>query len=140
MKYRARPGPPSDVRNESAVIRQFLRFAMVGVLATLTTYVVLIALVEGLGFDAVWASAWGYLSGAILNYLLNYYYTFGSSRRHAAALSRFALIILAGFLLNTAIMYGAVTVFAIHYLLAQLLAVTVVLLWSFLANRYWTFT
>jgi len=41
--------------------------------------------------------------------------------------------------LNAGIMYYAVNRLDIHYLLAQLMAVAVVLVWSFTLNRLWAF-
>lgn len=118
---------------------QFLKFTAVGCAATITTFIVLIVLVEWFNLHAILGSCAGYLAGAAVNYALNYRYTFNSTKRHRDALPRFTVILAVGILLNTALMFWAVTVLSMHYLLAQLIAVAVVLFWSYTANRLWAF-
>jgi putative flippase GtrA len=119
--------------------KQFLKFALVGATATLTTYAVLILLVEGPHLGAVPASVVGYLAGAGVNYVLNYRFTFSSSQLHQVAIPRYLAVMTVGLLLNAVIMYVAVSRLAIHYLIAQLVAVAIVLVWSFALNRRWAF-
>ena len=118
---------------------QFLRFSLVGVASTLTTFVVLVLLVELLHWQASLASVAGYLAGAGLNYVLNYRFTFGSTQRHQVAVPRFLAIMGVGLALNAGIMHVAVHRLNIHYLLAQAIAVAIVLAWSFAMNRRWAF-
>ena len=121
------------------MIGQFLKFSLVGTAATLTTYAVLIVLVEGWHWAAVPASSAAYLAGGGVNYLLNYRFTFSSVQPHRVAIPRFVTVMAVGLVLNAGIMYSAINRLAIHYLLAQLLAVAVVLVWSFTLNRLWAF-
>jgi putative flippase GtrA len=121
------------------MMNQFFKFAAVGAASTLSTYTVLITLVEVFSVSAVTGSLVGYIAGAAVNYVLNRRYTFSSNMQHRLAVPRFALIIVVGFVLNTAIMYYTVSSTSIHYILAQLAAVAVVLVWSYSANRLWTF-
>ena len=119
--------------------RQFLNFVLVGLAATLTTYVVLIILVEFYAQGAVFASIIGYLAGAGVNYILNYRFTFNSAQPHQVAIPRFISVMAIGAILNATIMYLAIHWLSMHYLLAQLIAVAVVLVWSFTLNRLWSF-
>ena len=119
---------------------QFLKFSLVGATSTLTTCAVLILLVEKLHQGAVPASVASYLAGAGMNYFLNYRVTFNSTQRHQVAIPRYLAVMAIGLLLNTGIMYLAIHRVAMHYLLAQLMAVAVVVLWSFTLNRAWAFT
>lgn len=118
---------------------QFLRFAQVGVVATVTTYAVLIVGVEGLHTNAVAASAAGYVAGVVVNYILNYWYTFGSDQRHQVVIPKFLAVMAGGMLINAAVMYSGINWLGMHYVLAQLAAVAVVFMWSFTANRLWAF-
>ena len=88
---------------------------------------------------AVSASAAGALVGAWINYALNYRYTFRSSKQHREAILKFAVVALIGLLLNTLFMWAGVVLLAMHYLSSQVLTTGLVFLWSFGANRYWTF-
>lgn len=120
--------------------KQFLKFSLVGTAATLTTCAVLIFLVEGWNWGAVLASIAAYLVGAGVNYLLNYHFTFSSMQLHRVAIPRFLAVMAVGLVLNAGIMYYAVNRLDIHYLLAQLMAVAFVLVWSFTLNRLWAFS
>lgn len=111
---------------------------MVGGIATLIQYAVLLAFVQLAGLDPVWASAIGYAMSAVFNYLMNYRYTFGSSARHGPAALKFAIIAGFGLLLNSLVLAGLMHLDA-HYLVAQVLATVVVLMWNFWGSRYWTF-
>jgi len=119
--------------------RQFLKFALAGLAATLTTYAVLMVLVEFYALGAVFVSIMGYLAGAGVNYILNYRFTFGSTQLHQVAIPRFIAVMAVGAVLNALIMHLAINWLSVHYLLAQLIAVAVVLAWSFTLNRLWAF-
>ena len=118
---------------------QFFRFIVVGATATLTTYLILILLVETWHMNVIGASVLGYLAGIAVNYKLNYGFTFRSDRQHRILIPKFFVVALTGLLLNTGLMFMGVNWFGIHYVLAQLAAVAVVLIWSFSINRLWVF-
>jgi putative flippase GtrA len=118
---------------------QFLVFAAVGAVGTLAHYTVLVALVHFAGTDAAHASAAGFVAGAAVNYALNYSVTFRSRAPHLRAIPRFMLIAVVGLCLNTAIVALGVGALDLHYLLAQMVATGLVLIWNFVANRAITF-
>jgi len=107
--------------------------------ATLLHYLVLIVIVQGFDGNPVAASAAGAAVGAVVSYFLNYYFTFRSRQQHLPALIRFLSIAIFGLLFNTFLVYIAYVWFGLHYLLAQVLATSIVLIWNFCANRLWTF-
>lgn len=118
---------------------QFLRYASVGAVGTTVHYVVLIALVQGVGAAAIAASTTGFILGAFVNYALNHHFTFASRRTHRTALPRFVVVAGAGLLLNAVVMMTILAVSPFHYLVAQVVATGTVLVAGFLANRRWTF-
>ena len=118
---------------------RFTRFAGVGAIGTAGHYVTLIVLVDVLGVGAVLASSAGFLVGATINYILNYRFTFRSDRSHASTAPRFFAIALGGFFLNGAAMSLLVDRIGLHYILSQIVATGTILIWTFLANYYWTF-
>ncbi|MBI1869049.1 MAG: GtrA family protein [Methylocystis sp.] len=119
--------------------RQFTVFALVGVVATLIHYAALITLVEALAWRAVPATLCGYVAGGIVSYILNRRHTFDSDRPHEEAGWRFALVAFVGFCLTYGFMHVFVDRLGAPYLPAQIVTTGVVLFWSFLANRRWTF-
>lgn len=119
--------------------RQFTAFALVGVVASLFHYAVLISLVELAYWRAVPAALCGYLAGGIVSYILNRRHTFDSDRPHEEATWRFALVAFVGFCLTYGFMHVFVDRLRAPYLPAQIVTTGIVLFWSFLANRLWTF-
>lgn len=118
---------------------QFLTFAAVGVMGFIAHYGTLVALVEGFGVHPVLGSALGFTAGGLVNYAMNYRFTFRSQRRHVEAMPRFFTIAGLGLVLNTALMALLVEHLAVPYLPAQVLVTGLLLLWHFGANRLWTF-
>lgn len=121
------------------VVRQFVKFTGVGGVSAIGHYGTLIGLVDGCGVAAVPASALGALIGALINYSLNHRFTFRSTQRHRDTVLKFAVVAGVGLLLNTLFMWTAVDLLALHYLLGQVVTTVLVMFWSFLGNRYWTF-
>jgi len=119
--------------------RHALRFVLVGGIATLVHYAILIWLTEMTSVGSVLASAVGFTVSVAFNYLGNYYFTFGSSERHWHAGPKFAVVATVGLMLNTGMMYVFIAHLATPYMLAQLVATALVTLWNFFANRHWTY-
>ena len=116
-----------------------LRYAIVGVLGTAIHFGVLAALVEFGGVEPVLASAAGFIVTLIVSYVLNHRWTFASPARHRTAFARYTAVSVLGLGLNSLIMYLAVHVFGLWYILAQALVVMVVPAVNYLLNRSWTF-
>jgi putative flippase GtrA len=120
-------------------LRQFLSFALVGVVGTAAHYLVLAILVEIVAAPVLLATTAGFVVGAEINYALNRRFTFVSTSPHHVALPKFLTVAATGALLNAAVVALFVEVALWHYLLAQLLATVTVLGWNFVANLAWTF-
>lgn len=123
----------------AALSDQFLRYALVGIAAAIGHYGTLIGLVETGAAGAVAASLAGFVVGGVISYVLNRRFTFESDKSHAGAVPRFAAIAIAAFLMTGALMWAFTTYTPLHYLLAQLVTTGIVLVWTFFANRFWTF-
>lgn len=95
--------------------------------------------VEGLHINAVTASVAGYLPGLVVNYVLNYRYTFGSDQHHHVVIPKFLAVMMVGMGIYAAVMFAGINWLGIHYMLAQLAAVALVLMLSFTTNRWWAF-
>jgi putative flippase GtrA len=87
----------------------------------------------------LWASSLGYLSGGMVNYALNYHKTFQCNIPHRHAIWRFCIVAAVGFIANGLLIMLLVETLGLHYLLGQAAASGTVLVWNFVANRYWTF-
>lgn len=116
------------------VVRDFLRFATVGAVATAAHYAVLIALVQFGGVDPVTATVCGFAVGAVVSYTLNRRYTFAVRPAYMRGFLKFAIVIGIGAVLNAAIVALFIRV-GLHYMVAQVIATLVVLIWNFAGAR-----
>jgi putative flippase GtrA len=81
----------------------------------------------------------GYVAGGIVSYLLNRAFTYATERSHAEAGWRFAVVAAVGFGLTFALMSVMHGWLGWHYLPSQIITTGIVLVWSFLAHKYWSF-
>jgi putative flippase GtrA len=136
---------PSAAARLAPLARQFTSFFWIGLIAAAIHYGCLIGFVELGGLTPVPATLIGFALGGVASYSLNRRYTYRSERPHAEATWRFAAVAFVGFLLTWALMslFGwlAGPRFSLWYvyLLAQLVTTGIVLVWSFLAHKFWTF-
>ena len=119
---------------------QFRNFVIVGIAAAMVHYGLLIGLVEGARLDTVKATMTGYVGGGITSYWLNRRFTYASERSHREAAWRFALVAGMGFILTGGLMQLLNGLLGWPYLLAQIVITGIVLVWSFVANKAWTFS
>ncbi len=118
----------------------FSSFLVVGAICTTLQYVILVALVQTTGASATLASTIGFAASGVLNYALNYRFTYRATTPHGTSFPRFVAVALAGLALNATIVYAGTEVAGVHYLLAQLAATGAVLFWSFFVNLKWSFS
>lgn len=123
----------------SAKLGILIRYTLAGTLAVAVHYLILILLVEGEGIDATLASSSGFAVGVIVNYVLQYYWTFRSSGSHARRFPLFFGIAVAMLGFNAAIFWGLHERAGMNYLLAQAFAIGVVFLFNFVINSRYTF-
>jgi putative flippase GtrA len=123
----------------TTILRRVATFGIVGAVGTLVHYSALVLLVETGLLDAVAATTVGFALGAIVNYLLNYRYTFNSTKAHRDSGPKFALIAIATGLLNTLIVHAGVGILGFNYLFVQVVTTATVFLLNFLLNILWTF-
>jgi putative flippase GtrA len=120
------------------MVRHFLRYALVGALATAAHYALLAAIVELLHWPAWLGSGLGAVVGAQVAFFGNRGFTFAHRGEVAPAWAKFMGTALAGALLGMLIV-GAGVAQGLHYLFAQVLATLASLVLTFAINRAWTF-
>jgi putative flippase GtrA len=128
-----------SARGSRTVVEKFIRFVGVGAIATGIQYVILIVLVTVGVASATVASGIGFVVSGAANYLMNYHFTFVTRPEHTKAASKFAVVAGLGLVLNTMVMGVGTKLFPIHYLVVQVFATSVVLIWNFLGNHLWSF-
>ena len=118
---------------------QIRAFIVVGLIAAVAHYGFLIGLVETFGWAPVPATLAGFLAGGTVSYVLNRRHTFASERPHGEAGWRFGAVTAVGFGLTFVSMSILVNGLSAPYMPAQILTTGMVMVWNFLANKFWTF-
>jgi len=121
------------------LVQQIIAFGGVGIVAAVVHYGLLLSLVELGGWHPVVATLVGYIGGGVVSYWLNRTHTYASDRPHSEAGWRFAVVAGVGFLITFAVMSSLVVRLALPYFPSQIATTLVVLVWSFLAHKYWSF-
>lgn len=121
---------------------QFGKFAVVGVINTSLDFLVYTSLTRLFDFwdeHKVLATSVAFLIANLNSYLLNKFWTFSDTeKKYHIQYSKFLIISLVGLGL-TDLIFSLALWAHIYDLLAKLIPIPIVLLWNFLANKFWTF-
>jgi len=125
------------------IIKQGIKFSLVGTLGTIIDVGVLNLLYRVFGLFVYGAATISFILAVINNFLLNKYWTFKDEkdylRKPHIQFIQFSIVSIVGLLINLGVMYLLIEYFHFWYNWAKLAAIIVVLFWNFFANRYWTF-
>jgi len=106
-------------------------FVDIGLMYGCTTY---------LGVWYLYAAAFSYLCGVVVNYLANRYFTFpDTGTKTAAQFATFFAISFSCLVVNLGIVWLAVTFFSISPVMAKILATCIAFLWSYHGQSRFTF-
>ncbi|HUV39811.1 MAG TPA: GtrA family protein [Planctomycetota bacterium] len=116
---------------------QFLRYIVVGGVATVVDFGVYVLLVRGLGIHYLAGNAAGFSAGLVTNYLLSVWWVFASRRlvSRSAEFVVFAVIGLAGLGISECCMFVGVALLHVNDLLIKVSATICTLLWNFGVRR-----
>ena len=118
------------------LIVQLVKFGIVGVIATVIDFGVLVFCKEVLGWAVLLSSAISFSVSVIFNYLLSMLFVFQSGEKNKGKeFILFVLLSLGGLGLNQAIMWLGTKVFAIYYLLVKLCAEVCVPIYNFVTRK-----
>lgn len=117
----------------------FVRFGIVGVVATFIHVAVFSMLVELFRVVPVVASVPAFLTAMLASYGVNHRWTFGAQGSHEVYLPKYAVVAVLGLGLNVLITYLIVNLLDSWYGYALALVVMVVPSATFLLNRNWAF-
>lgn len=128
-----------DVRGVGA---QVIKFGIVGVVASLIDYAILMLLTQVLGWDVALSSALSFSISLVFNYLASMRYVFsrreGLSRRREFVV--FVALSLIGLLLNVACMWVGTLALgdaAVAVTVNKVIATAVVSVWNFCSRKKW---
>jgi len=137
----------SVYHNNPKEIRRFVKFATVGALGAVIDFALLNILKGYFGWSLLLANTVSVSVAIISNFVWNRLWTFPESRnrKKRKQLPQFALVNIVGLILNNIIVVGLDAVLIsyldepLSYNVAKLIAIGIVLLWNFGANRLWTY-
>lgn len=130
------------------LIKQFLKHSVVGSVAFLVDFALLVATVETLHWNPLPASVFSYLVSGVVSYLGSMKFVFESrddlSRRKEFVV--FMVLSLIGLMLNSLCMWvgqeilrsqGINWVEGVYYMIVKVLATAIVTFYNFFSRRYW---
>lgn len=119
------------------LIKQIMKFGIVGVIAFIIDYGTLYMFVEFFNINYLLAAALSFAISVIFNYIASMAYVF--KRRNDMSKNRefviFVFLSLIGLLINQIIMWICVEKISIFYMLAKIFATTVVMIWNFISRK-----
>lgn len=129
------------------VLRQLIRYVLIGSTSVAILFTVLAFCVEIVGTPPLVGTTAGFLVGSTFNYLMQHYWVFEATRLHRHAAPTYALVTLGGMVLNATLFSVAHWGLAamtwlpprLDYLAAQAFSAGIVFFYNFWANRRFTF-
>ncbi|MDW8205031.1 MAG: GtrA family protein [Cytophagales bacterium] len=129
-----------SIYRSNELYKQVFRFGIVGTLSAVSEFGVLILLVEKFGLAYLQANLIAFCIIVIANYIASRLWIFGAgSFSKSIEFISFFAVVLIGLGINQAAMYFWVEVFAFDYRIAKILALGGVIIWNFLAKKYFVF-
>lgn len=116
-----------------------MRFAFVGGSTAMLCLGLTYALVEGAAIDTTIASTFALFLAVCYNYMLHYHWTFSTEAPHGTVLVKYMIMCAGGLILNAVVMEIGVSSAALHYMIVQLIAAGLVVLWSICISSMWVF-
>lgn len=124
------------------LIEQFLKFGVVGAIAFLIDYGVLMLLSQVIGMDPVISASISFVVSVVFNYVASMHYVFTRrddiSRRREFTI--FVILSAIGLVINEIIMVIGVNVLgdsALMVTITKLAATAIVMVWNFVSRKKW---
>lgn len=122
---------------KSSLLRQIIRFAFVGGSAFVIDYGIMIFLTEVFGINYLISSAVSFTVSVIYNYILSVKWVFDVSgnRSQTQDFSVFIVLSIIGLGINQFIMWLAVDVLGIFYMISKIGATAIVMVYNFITRK-----
>lgn len=119
------------------LLLQIWRFAIVGGLAFVVDFGLLLLLTEVVGINYLASATLSFVASVIVNYILSVLWVFDSKgkKRSIFKIIMFFVLSTCGLLINNAIMWFSVEILAISYIIGKLVATFVVMVFNFITRK-----
>ena len=119
------------------LIEQIMKFGVVGVIAFVIDYGLMVALTELAGVNYLISATISFIVSVTFNYFASMRYVFthkeGMSRRREFII--FVVLSVIGLGINNACMWAGVELLSVHYLITKIFATAVVMVWNFVTRK-----
>ena len=119
------------------LVQQFMKFGVVGVIAFVIDYGLMVALTELAGVNYLISATISFTVSVVFNYLASMRYVFthkqGLSRRREFVI--FVVLSVIGLAINNLCMWAGVELLGAHYLVVKIVATFVVMVWNFVTRK-----
>ena len=119
------------------LLAQIVKFGIVGVIAFIIDFGVLVFLTEVGGLDPVLSATISFTVSVVFNYVASMRYVFshkeGMSRRREFII--FVVLSVAGLIINDVLMWAGTVFTPIDYRVVKLFATAVVMVWNFVTRK-----
>ena len=119
--------------------RQFIRFAVVGIISNTLLYLAYLLLTFSMGLEPKFAMTVVYISGVILTFIVNRSWSFQHSGVAHTAFVRYVLAYVIGYFVNLGVLWLAVDELRLPHQSVQAVAILFVAVCMFLLHKYWVF-
>jgi len=126
--------------NSHQVLKQFIKFSLVGALNTIVDFVTYLFFTRVLFWYYLLAAFLAFSLAATSSFLFNRYWTFKLENKFTATeYAKFILVAAGGLLLTILFLYILVDIFFWYDLWAKLVIVVIVVNYNFWMQKFWTF-
>lgn len=119
------------------LIEQIMKFGVVGVIAFVIDYGLMVVLTELFGINYLISATISFVVSVIFNYFASMRYVFthkeGLSRRREFII--FVALSVAGLLINDVLMWLGTDLLGVSYLITKIFATAVVMVWNFVTRK-----
>lgn len=119
------------------LIAQIMKFGVVGVIAFVIDYGVMVFLTEVFGLNPVVSATISFIVSVIFNYIASMRYVF--SHKEDMSRSRefviFIVLSVIGLIINDALMWAGTELVSIDYRIVKIFATAVVMVWNFITRK-----
>lgn len=119
------------------LIAQIMKFGVVGVIAFVIDYGVMVLLTEVFGLNPVVSATISFIVSVIFNYIASMRYVF--SHKEDMSRSRefviFIVLSVIGLIINDVLMWAGTELVSIDYRIVKIFATAVVMVWNFITRK-----
>lgn len=118
------------------LIKQIIRFAIVGFIATIIDYALLYILTEYFHIYYLISSVISFTSSLIVNYILSVIWVFDVKNKKAnQKILLFVILSIIGLIINQIILYTLSDLLNIYYMISKLISTIIVMIYNFITRK-----